>query len=585
MLKLMCRLRKMDYFLFALSVGLIVFQVWLDLKIPEYMSETTILIQTGGTTAEILRQGGMMLLCAGGSLVSAFIVGYFISSISARFSMRIRKEIYSKVQDFSMEEINNFSISSLITRTTNDITNVQMLISMGMQLIIKAPVTAIWAIFKILNKSWQWSMLTVIAVIVLLISVIVVMIMVFPKFKKVQKYIDDLNNVTKENLTGIRVIRAFNAEDYQQQKFEEKNNILTKTQIFNQRTFGILNPIMYLVMNSLSLGIYWLGAYIINKAELMSKAVVFADMVVFSSYAMQIIMSFLMLVLIFIMWPRASVSANRINQVLNTKSSIKNGNFSSQTELIGTIEFKNVSFKYPDADEYMLKDISFKVNQGETIAFIGSTGSGKSTLINLIMRFYDCTEGEILIDGINIKEYDLKSLYNKLGYVPQKAVLLSGTVNENVSFGDNGKGSISEEEIKQAVEVAQGKDFVENMENSYNSHVAQSGSNLSGGQKQRLAIARAVARKPEIYIFDDSFSALDYKTDYNARKALKEYTKGATSVIVAQRIGTIMNADNIVVLEKGECVGQGKHKQLLQECSIYKEIAYSQLSKEELEND
>lgn len=584
MLKLMKKLTKIDWLFLVLSIGLIVFQVWLDLKIPDYMSKVTMLIQTKGTVRSALKQGGMMLLCAGGSLFGAVIVGFFFSSISARFSMNIRKEIFSKVQSFSMEEINKFSTASLITRTTNDVTNVQMLIAMGLQLLIKAPITAIWAILKISNKSWQWSVLTMGAIAVILITVVLVMVFVFPKFKKVQSYIDDLNNVTKEQLTGIRVVRAFNAESYQENKFKEKNEILTKTQIFNQRTMGALSPVMYFVLNALSMGIYWIGAYLINAANIQNKMVLFADMVVFSSYAMQIIMSFLMLVMIFVMWPRASVSAKRINEILSTDSKIHTGSFCDETKEKGVVEFKNVSFKYADAEEYVLKNISFKANMGDTVAFIGSTGSGKSTLVNLILRFYDCTDGEILIDGINIKDYDLKTLYKKFGYVPQKAVLLSGTVNQNIAFGDDGE-NISEEQIKKAVEISQSKEFVENMENSYNAHIAQGGSNLSGGQKQRISIARAVAKSPEIYIFDDSFSALDYNTDYNVRTELKKHTQNATNLIVAQRIGTIMNADKIIVLEKGECVGIGTHKELLKNCNTYKEIAYSQLSKEELEND
>lgn len=584
MFKLLKKLTKIDWLFFVLSVGLIVLQVWLDLKLPDYMKEITMLLQTGGSVKSVLAQGGLMLACAAGSLAGAVVVGYLFSSISANFSKNVRRQIYTKVQSLSMEEISKFSTASLITRTTNDITNVQMLIAMGMQLLIKAPITAVWGIFKILNKSWQWSALTAGAVAVVLITVVIAMILVFPKFKKVQSYIDDINNVTKEQLTGIRVVRAFNAEAYQENKFEQKNNTLTKTQIFNQRTMGILNPVMYLVLNGLSLGVYWLGAYLISGAELANVSGLLADMIVFSSYATQIISAFLMLVMIFIMWPRASVSAKRINEVLSTNSKIASGTFNGETTEKGVIEFKNVSFKYPDAEEYMLKNISFKANTGDTIAFIGSTGSGKSTLINLIMRFYDCTEGEILIDGVNIKDYDLTTLYNKLGYVPQKATLLAGTIKSNVAFGDNGQQAISDETVKEAVRIAQSTDFVEKMPGAYEGNVAQGGTNLSGGQKQRISIARAIARNPEIYIFDDSFSALDYQTDYNLRTELKKHTQNATSVIVAQRIGTIMNADTIVVLEKGECVGKGTHKELLKKCKTYKEIAYSQLSKEELEN-
>ena len=584
MFKLLKKLTKIDWLFFVLSIGLIALQVWLDLKLPDYTTKISELLRTGGSVNSILAQGGYMLACAAGSLAGAVVVGFLFSSISANFSKNVRRQVYTKVQSLSMEEISRFSTASLITRTTNDITNVQMLIAMGMQLLIKAPIIVIWGIIKILNKSWQWSALTGAAVAVIVVTVLVIMLLVFPKFKKVQGYIDDINNVTKEQLTGIRVVRAFNAEGYQENKFEQKNNILTKTQIFNQRTMGFLNPVMYFVLNTLSLGIYWLGAYLINGATLSNVAILQDDMIAFFSYATQIISAFVMLIMIFIMWPRASVSAKRINEVLSANSKIVSGTFNGQTEERGVIEFKNVSFKYPDSDEYMLKNISFKANTGDTIAFIGSTGSGKSTLVNLIMRFYDCTEGEILIDGVNIKDYDLPTLYNKLGYVPQKAVLMAGTINSNVAFGENGAEAIGEDAVKQAIRIAQSTDFVEKMPGSYEGNVAQGGTNLSGGQKQRISIARAIARNPEIYIFDDAFSALDYQTDYNLRTELKKHTKNATNVIVAQRIGTIMNADTIVVLERGECVGIGTHRELLKSCKTYKEIAYSQLSKEELEN-
>lgn len=585
MFKLFKNLTKKDVITILISVVLIVFQVWLDLKLPDYMSEITRLVQTEGSTInDILVQGGYMLACAGGSLIAMIIVGYLTSSVSANFSRTLGKKVFEKVQGFSMEEIKLFSTSSLITRTTNDITNVQMLISMGTQLIIKAPITAVWAVFKILNKSWTWSMLTGFAVLILLVTIAVLVLTVLPKFKIVQKLIDNINALTRENLTGIRVVRAFNAEKYQEDKFEVGNHKLTSTQLFNQRMMSIMSPIMYLIMNLLTLGIYFLGASLISDAGMASKLNLFSDMVVFSSYAMQVIMSFLMLAMIFIMYPRASVSADRINEVLETETKIKDGKFSGKTKKEGEVEFKNVSFMYPDSQEYVLKDISFTAKKGEVVAFIGSTGSGKSTLINLVPRFYDATRGEVLVDGINVKDYKLETLHNKLGYVPQRAVMFGGSVNYNVAYGENGKGKKSEKKIQEAVHVAQAEDFVLKMPETYNSYIASGGTNVSGGQKQRLAIARAIARDPEIYIFDDSFSALDYKTDFVLRSELKKYTKNATSLIVAQRIGTIINADKIIVLDKGECVGMGTHQELMKTCKVYQEIAYSQLSKEELEN-
>ena len=585
MFKLFKNLTKKDVIIILISVVLIVFQVWLDLKLPDYMSEITRLVQTEGSTInDILVQGGYMLACAGGSLIAMIIVGYLTSSVSANFSRTLGKKVFEKVQGFSMEEIKLFSTSSLITRTTNDITNVQMLISMGTQLIIKAPITAVWAVFKILNKSWTWSMLTGLAVLILLVTIAVLVLTVLPKFKIVQKLIDNINALTRENLTGIRVVRAFNAEKYQEDKFEVGNHKLTSTQLFNQRMMSIMSPIMYLIMNLLPLGIYFLGASLISDAGMASKLTLFSDMVVFSSYAMQVIMSFLMLAMIFIMYPRASVSADRINEVLETETKIKDGKFSGKTKKEGEVEFKNVSFMYPDSQEYVLKDISFTAKKGEVVAFIGSTGSGKSTLINLVPRFYDATRGEVLVDGINVKDYKLETLHNKLGYVPQRAVMFGGSVNYNVAYGENGKGKKSEKKIQEAVHVAQAEDFVLKMPETYNSYIASGGTNVSGGQKQRLAIARAIARDPEIYIFDDSFSALDYKTDFVLRSELKKYTKNATSLIVAQRIGTIINADKIIVLDKGECVGMGTHQELMKTCKVYQEIAYSQLSKEELEN-
>lgn len=584
MLKLLKNFDKKDWLIVFATLLLIVFQVWLDLKLPDYMSEITILVQTKGSSMnEILTQGGYMLLCAAGSLAAAMLVGYLTSFISATFSQKLRKQLFEKVQDFGMEEIKKFSTSSLITRTTNDITNIQMFIAMGLQMLIKAPITAVWAIFKILDKSWQWSAITGAAVIILVLMVIVLMVTVMPKFKLVQKLIDKINGLTRENLTGIRVVRAFNAEKYQQKKFDAKNDELTKMQMFNQKMMALMSPVMYLIMNLLTLSIYFIGAYLIDAANMMDKITIFGNMVVFSSYAMQVIMSFLMLAMIFIMYPRANVSAQRIREVLDTEASVIDGTYDEDNGIRGEVEFKNVSFKYPDADEYVLKNISFKANKGDTIALIGSTGSGKSTIVNLLMRFYDVTEGEILIDGVNIKDYKEEYLHNKLGYVPQKAVMFSGSVNYNVSYGDNGKEK-SKKLIKEAVKVAQAKEFVEKMTNKYESDISQGGTNISGGQKQRLSIARAIAKEPEIYIFDDSFSALDYKTDYVLRKELKKYTKDATNVIVAQRIGTIINADKIIVLDSGKTVGMGTHKELLKNCEVYKEIAYSQLSKEELEN-
>ena len=586
MFKLLKNFNKKEVAIILLSTILIIGQVWLELKMPDYMSEITVLVQSEGSQMkDILINGGYMLACAFGSLISAIITGYFISNISARFSMNVRKKLFTKVENLAMQEVKQFSPSSLITRTTNDITQVQMLISMGLQLLIKAPITAVWAVTKILNKSIEWSIITALAVAILLTTIGILMIIVLPRFKIVQKLTDKINGVTRENLTGIRVVRAFNAEKYQEDKFKEVNDKLTNQQLFNQKAFAFLSPIMYLVMYFLTLAIYFIGAGLIKDALMADKLVLFGDMVVFSSYAMQVIMSFLMFAMIFMMFPRASVSANRINEVLDTEISIKDGTISKDiTQERGTVEFKNVSFKYPDAKEYLLRNISFKANQGETVAFIGSTGSGKSTLINLIPRFYDATEGTVLVDGVDVKEYTSKFLHNKIGYIPQKAVMFNGTVSSNITYGDNGKPDLTEEQIKKAIEVAQGKEFVEKMDDKYESHIASGGTNVSGGQKQRLAIARAIARDPEIYIFDDSFSALDYKTDASLRKALKKHTKNATSIIVAQRIGTIMNADKIIVLDNGECVGMGTHKELLKKCKVYKQIALSQLSKEELEN-
>ena len=586
MLKLFKNFKKKDWLFVFISFIMIVVQVWLDLKLPDYMSKITVLIQTEGSKmSEILTQGMYMMLCALGSLLSAIIVGYFTSYLSADFSLNLRNKIFRKVQKFGMNEIKKFSTSSLITRTTNDVTQIEMFIAMGLQMLIKAPIMAIWAISKILNKSIEWSMLTAGCVVILLAVVITILIIVFPRFEIVQKLIDKVNGVTRENLTGIRVIRAFNAEKFEQNRFDDVNTELTNTQMFNQKCFALMNPVMNLVMHAQTLGVYMIGAILISKAGMIEKVTLFSNMVVFTSYGMQVIASFLMLAMIFMILPRAQVSAKRINEVLDEEEIIKDGILDDiKSDVVGTVEFKNVSFKYPDADEYLLENISFKVNKGETIAFIGSTGSGKSTLINLVPRFYDATEGEVLVDGVNVKDYKIEALNNKIGYVPQKAVMFTGTVSSNVGYGDNGKKKATKKKIEEAIKVAQGKDFVEKMDKTYNAHIARGGTNVSGGQKQRLAIARAVARDPEIYIFDDSFSALDYKTDSILRKELKKYTNDATSMIVAQRIGTIIGADKIVVLDKGKCVGIGTHKELLKNCEVYKEIALSQLSKEELEN-
>ena len=582
MIKLLKNLRKKEIFLILISCVFIFISVDLELKMPDYMATITKLVQTEGSKMkDIITNGGYMLLCALGSLICSIVVGFLISYIASKFSMNIRSKLFNTVEDLDMEEIKEFSPSSLITRTTNDVSQIEMLLGMGLQLLIKAPITAVWAVTKILNKNMSWSIITAVSLAILLVTLIIISLIVVPKFKIVQKLIDKLNNVTRENLTGIRVVRAFNAENYQENKFNEVNTSLTKQQMFNQKTFAIMSPMMYLVMYFLTLSIYYVGAYLINDASFSSKIGLFGDMIVFSSYAMQVIMSFLMLAMIFMMLPRAQVSAKRINEVLDKKVKLKEGNITSSKET-GTITFKNVSFKYPKAEEYVLKDISFDIKKGETVAFIGSTGSGKSTLINLIPRFYDVTDGEILVDNINVKDYKEEVLNDKIGYIPQKAVIFSGTINSNIGFGKvNGK-KVSLKKIKESANVAQASEFIEKLDNKYNSLVARSGTNLSGGQKQRIAIARAIARNPEIYIFDDSFSALDYKTDYTLRKELKKYTKSATILIVAQRIGTIINADKIIVLDNGNCVGIGTHKELLKTCDVYKEIALSQLKEDEL---
>ena len=586
MLKILKYMNRRDWLFVLCSLVFIVCGVGLDLRLPDYMREITTLVQTPGSEmGEVLSAGGSMLLCALGSLVTAFIVGFFVAQIAAGLAMRLREAVYNKTMDFSMEEIGKFSTASLLTRTPNDIQQIQMFVALGLQAMMKAPILAVWAILKIAGKSWQWTAITGGAVAILTVMLGTVIALVLPKFKNMQKLTDNLNRVARENLTGIRVVRAYNAEGYQEKKFEGANEELTRTNLFTSRTMSVLFPGMTLIMSGLTLAIYWVGVYIINEAAVTDRLGIFSDMVVFSSYAMQIIMAFMMLVMTFIVLPRAVVSAKRINEVLNTEIKIKDGKISG-SELFeqGEIEFRHVSFRYPDAEEAILTDINFTVHRGETVAFIGSSGSGKSTLINLVPRFYDVTEGEICIDGINIKEYTQEALHRKLGYVSQRAVMFRGSVLSNVTYGENGRQSVDEELLWKSIEIAQADDFVQGMENGYHTAVAQGGTNLSGGQKQRLAIARAIYCRPEIYIFDDSFSALDYKTDRVLRKMLKQETGTATTLIVAQRIGTIMDADKIIVLDEGKIVGIGRHKELLKSCPVYREIAESQLSKEELES-
>ncbi len=581
MFKLFKYLKSIDYLYIFFAIGHIVLQVWLDLTLPKFMENMMDYLQEGDVTnltSVVLTNGALMLACAVGSLLSAVTVNFFVSKISARLSANIRLALYTKIESFSLTELNRFSTASLMTRTTNDVNNVQMLISMGMQSLIKAPIMAIWAICIIVGKSWQWSVATAGAVLALIIVTLIVFLFAVPKFKKIQTLTDNLNRVTRENLTGIRVIRASNAEDYQNEKFEGCNRALTRNNLSANRVMAIMNPGMTLIMQGLTLAIYWIGAYIVKPSGLPS----FGMMTTFMSYAMQVVMSFMLLIIIFILLPRSLVSARRINEVLNTHNSIVSGEFKGDEKEKGDddyVVFKNVSFKYADASEYVLNNISFSVKKGETVAFIGSTGSGKSTLINLIPRLYDATEGEVLIDGVNVKDYDTKVLNKKIGYTPQRGVLFSGTVKSNVNFGDN---NADDETVKEALKIAQASNFVSRMKDGVNSHIAQGGTNVSGGQKQRLSIARAVARKPEIFIFDDSFSALDFKTDRKLRTALKKHTAGTTQFVVAQRIGTIKDADKIIVLDSGSMVGIGTHEELLKNCPIYKEIALSQLSEEEL---
>ncbi len=584
MLKLLKLLKKKQWALAAVSVFFVVTQVWLELTMPDYMADITRLVQTDGSTMqEILTAGGKMLACALGSLIASILTAICATRIAATFSAALREKLFRKVMSFSMEEIGHFSTASLITRSTNDVTQIQMLIAIGLQLLVKAPIMAVWAICKIANKQWEWTFSTGVAVIVLLAVVGLCLLLVTPKFKKIQTLTDDLNRVTRENLTGLRVVRAYNAERYQETKFEHANQALTSTNLFAQRTLSFMMPSIQLVMSGLSLAIYWIGAVLINNARIGGKLNLFTDMMVFSQYAIQVVMSFMMLVMIFMLLPRASVSAKRIQAVLDTDPSIIDGTETdSNCNASGTIEFKNVSFHYPDEEECVLKNITFTAKKGETVALIGSTGCGKSTVINLIPRFYDASEGQVLVDGIDVRKYPQKELRNKIGYVSQKATLFTGTIRSNVAYGDNGHPSASQEDVKNAIATAQATDFVENLGDQYDAYVAQGGSNFSGGQKQRISIARAIARHPEILIFDDSFSALDYKTDRILRKTLEGTCKDTTRIIVAQRIGTIRDADQIIVLDEGKIAGIGRHEELMQTCDVYQQIALSQLSKEEL---
>ena len=573
-----------DFILAAVAFVFIIVQVWLSLTMPDYMSEITKLVQTKGSKMnDILIAGGKMLACALGSLLAAVCTSICASKISSNFSANLRGQVFHKVQSFSMEEIGNFSTASLITRSTNDITQVQMLIVMGLEVLLKAPIMAVWALCKISTKNWQWTASTGVAVVVLLSFVCVCVAVALPKFKKLQSLTDNLNRVTRENLTGLNVVRAYNAEGYQQKKFNDANDELTKTQLFANRTMGTMMPGIQMVMNGLMLAIYWIGAYLISNAQMFDKLTIFSDMIVFTQYAMQVVMSFMMLVMIFVLLPRASVSAKRINEVLDMPLSIKDGTKENGIDgKKGEVEFRNVSFCYPDAEKDVIEDISFTAHKGETIAFIGSTGCGKSTVINMIPRFYDATKGEVLVDGVNVKEYTQKALRNKIGYVSQKAVLFTGSIKSNVAYGDNGTKGFTDDVVKQAIETAQAKEFVDKTEGGVDAFVAQGGSNFSGGQKQRLSIARAICRHPEILIFDDSFSALDYKTDRVLRDTLRKTCADATRFIVAQRIGTIRDADKIIVLDDGKIAGMGKHNELMETCEVYRQIAYSQLSKEEL---
>lgn len=585
MFKLLKLLKKREVVYIFFSLIFVIAQVWLDLKMPDYMSEITRLVQTPGSDMkDILANGGYMLVCAVGSMISAMVTGFFASKVAAGLSFSVRDKVFKKVMKFNNEEMNRFSTASLITRTTNDITQIQMLIAIGLQALIKAPILLVWAIFKIIGKEWQWSVATGGAVFVIIAVLMIAVIVALPKFKIIQTLTDNINRVTRENLTGIRVVRAYNAEEFQEEKFEKANEDLTRVNLFANRIMCLLMPTMTLIVSGISLAIYWIGAYLINEANLLNRLTIFSDMVVFSAYAIQVIMAFMMLTMMFVMLPRVMVSVRRVNEVIDTEISIKDGESKlPNTEMKGEVEFRNVSFRYPDAGDYVLKNISFKAKKGETVAIIGSTGSGKSTLINLIPRFYDASEGEVLVDGINVNKYTQKNLREKLGYISQKAVMFSGTVQSNITYGSE-KGDNNELSVSEAAEIAMASEFIDKMSEGYDSHISQGGTNISGGQKQRLSIARAIYRKPEIYIFDDSFSALDYKTDRILREKLNKKLSDSTKIIVAQRIGTIRNAEKIIVLNDGEIAGIGTHNYLMKTCETYLEIARSQLSEEELLN-
>ena len=620
-----------------ISLVTIVGQVYFDLELPSYMSEITRLVETPGSQMrDIWISGGKMLLVSFGSLVCAVITGYFAARVAASFGQRLRSLEFRKVESFGPSEMHRFSTASLITRSTNDVTQIQMFITMGLQMIIKSPIMAVWAVCKIAGEGFEWTLTTAIAVVILLVSIVVLMVLVMPKFKAMQRLTDNINLVARENLTGMRVVRAYNAEDYQENKFEKANADLTNTQLFTNRSMAVMMPLMSTIMNGLSLAIYWIGAYLIQDAGAADKLTLFSNMVVFSSYAMQVIMSFLLMSMVFVLWPRADVSAQRVLEVINTEPLVKSGtrergltvaeakqqgvitaanasDYANDDELAGEIEFRDVSFTYPDSREAMLEHISFTANQGDTVAIIGSTGSGKSSLINLVPRFYDTSDGEVIVDGVDVREYDLKTLRDKIGYVPQRSFLFKGTVASNVSYGDkpgesedvpmidvsrmSGRKAEAEmlkadaeraltaqeaNRVEEACDVAQATEFVRKMQGEFDAQIAQGGTNVSGGQKQRLSIARAVYRNPEILIFDDSFSALDFKTDRVVRDALKSYAKNSTKLIVAQRVGTIMDADCILVLDDGKLVGKGTHRELLDNCEVYRQIAESQLSEEEL---
>lgn len=584
MLKIYRRFSAGEWGLVLAMLCFTVTQVWLELTMPDFMSDITMLVQTPGSQlSDIIAAGAKMLGCALGSLAASVMTAIIAARLSSGFAARLRNMVFGRVQSFSMREIGRFSSSSLITRTTNDITHVQMFIVIGFMMLMRAPLMAAWAVLKIADKQWQWTVITAGTVAALMLILGVCVWIALPKFRRMQALTDDLNRVTRENLTGLSVVRAYNAETYQEEKFERANDILTRTSLFTARTMSMMMPSIQLLLSGLSLGIYWVGAVIINETALLDRAAVFSDMIVFSQYAIQVVMAFMMLVAIFIIMPRASVAAGRINEVLDTEPSISDGVRTQGKEgLRGELRFENVSFRYPDAEDDVLQNISFTASQGETVALIGSTGCGKSTVVNLIPRFYDVSAGRVLVDGVDVREYTQKALRDKIGYVSQKAVLFSGTVQSNIAFGEGGSETLDADAVHQALELAQAAEFVDRLPEKEEAFVAQGGSNFSGGQKQRLSIARAVARRPELLIFDDSFSALDYKTDRALRQALREKCRSITKLIVAQRIGTIRDADKIVVLEEGRVAGVGTHQELMQSCEVYQQIALSQLSKEEL---